>query len=239
MGGCDVHHRQQPAVRRAGERATVNPVRIRCGVAQAHRVPGLGVQSAGRRARQVHGVLCKKIERCARALVWKGPTQRCRRHPGRTQHVQAEHRQATALGQWQRELHHRAGLGHAGYASQYGVQVFIKTARLRGLHLQVCSPVDGLHGAGKLIQRRAVDQMHRVAQRHANGDCQRSGQPARGVSAQFGCRHPAQGQRLPPRCRRQRLRQPHLPLKRHGGHAGRARSAAARGRPRLPRVRNG
>ena len=239
MGGCDVHHRQQPAVRRAGKRATVDPVCIRCGFAQAHRVSGLGVQSAGRRARQVHGVLCKKIERSACDIVCKGPSQQGRRDPGRTQHVQAEHRQAAAFRQRQRELHNRAGLGHAGYAGQHGVQLLVKTPRLRGLHLQVGGAVDGLYGAGKFIQGRAVHQMHRITQRHADRNRQRGGQPAQGVGAQFGCRHPAQRQRLPSGCRRHPQRCARVPLRRHGGHAGRARSAPARGRPRRRRVRNG
>jgi hypothetical protein len=79
-------------------------------------------------------------------------------------HAHHAHRQALAVraGGVGGELQHRAGQHHLRMGGHAGEQGLVERA-LHAAQLQVGLAVDGAHRAGKLAQRRGVDQVHRNA----------------------------------------------------------------------------
>ena len=90
------------------------------------------------------------------------------------------------------ELDHRAGHAHRFVARQrFDQRVVEAFARARG-DRQVGVAVGGAHGAGKLRQRRGVDQMHGECQRHPHRDGQCHGRMPPRMQAPFRQRQRAQ-----------------------------------------------
>jgi hypothetical protein len=154
----------------------------RCAASARH---SAGNECGHRRRVQEHGG-----RRQQRQPVGAGGRQghQGRRHcrHGQRIHAHHAHRQALAVGAGGvgREFQHRAGQHHlrmGGHAAEEG---FVERS-LDAAQLQVGLAIDGAHRAGKLAQRRGVDQVHRERQRHAQHHRHHRGRVAPGMVAQF------------------------------------------------------
>src|ERR1700754_4112698 len=63
--------------------------------------------------------------------------------------------------------------------------------RLRAAHLQIRLPRETARGGGKLVERRAVDELHRISQPDAQRDGQHGDQRAAPMTAPLRAEQPA------------------------------------------------
>jgi hypothetical protein len=140
-------------------------------------------------------LLCRGIQKygtrrkhCKPPGIGKGQRHERRGDPGQQQGIHARHAQGVALtlrtDHQRLHLQHRAGQSHAGVGGYAGVEDFIE-APVCGTQFDVGLAVDRTHCAGKLTQRRGIDQVHRKRQRHAQHDGQYRSSIAPRVMAQL------------------------------------------------------
>src|SRR5579859_1724244 len=177
----------------AGQRANDMKSRDPPAGGQGYGLTDMTSHGAQGRRRKRNGVFSKGRGLTADVLSVSEIPDKFRRGRCGAQNIDAQQGELAlgAAGALRLQLYDGAGDGDPVYVRKDRIEALCKSGPRNAVDLQVGVTIDGLQGAAKLIERRAVDQVDCEAEGDANRDRQDRQEHPPGPGAPFPDNHPA------------------------------------------------